>query len=373
MQYLEDFINGREVELLLDCIRVTAGPFHALAGAIRPARMPVAPPSVASAPNIGATGPSKTTTVGHVLSPTNSSVMSPTSQGRLLPSALHTSNNSLATGGSNIQSPQNGAVVSGPGRGTGLVPSSLLPTDVSVVLRSPFWIRIIYRRQFAVDMRCFSGDQVWLQPAPPPRGFGSGIKGSLPCPQFRPFVMEQITTGYGNVDSTSISGPVSGQSSHAGSSAMGGNASQNLVQGANGISSRANAGLPNTTRTGLVNATQTAPAVRVGIPQSVASSNMATGRVIPGMGMVFHPSQRELNAAGYGFSDDGGYGGVWVPLGLGCLKKVLKGTLRYLGVVWLFSQFPGIIKEVLASHLKENEGALLHHDPDTPSLRFYIQ
>jgi mediator of RNA polymerase II transcription subunit 14 len=105
----------------------------------------------------------------------------------------------------------------------------------------------------------------------------------------------------------------------------------------------------------------------------LASNSIASARIIPGMSIGFHPSHRELNTAGYGFSDDGGYGGVWVPLGLGCLKKVLRGTLRYLGVVWLFAQFPNIIKEVLATHLKENEGALLHHDPDTPSLRFYIQ
>jgi mediator of RNA polymerase II transcription subunit 14 len=369
MQYLEEYIDGQEVELLLDCIRVTAGPLHALAGAIRPARMPVAPPSVASVSSLATAGPSKTSMVGHVVSPSNASIISSISQGRILPSSLQPTNN-VATGSSHIQSPQNGAVVSGPGRGTGLVPSSLLPTDVSVVLRSPFWIRIIYRRQFAVDMRCFAGDQVWLQPAPPPRGFGSGIKGSLPCPQFRPFVMEQITTGYGSVDSTSISGAVSGQSGHAGSSGMMGSVSQILAQGSN----RANAGLPNATRAVLTSTSQPSPTVlRVGAPQSLASNSVASARIIPGMSIGFHPSHRELNTAGYGFSDDGGYGGVWVPLGLGCLKKVLRGTLRYLGVVWLFAQFPNIIKEVLATHLKENEGALLHHDPDTPSLRFYIQ
>ena len=39
MQFLEDFINGGEIELLLDCIRLTAGPLHVLSDAIRSARM----------------------------------------------------------------------------------------------------------------------------------------------------------------------------------------------------------------------------------------------------------------------------------------------------------------------------------------------
>ncbi|PHT74903.1 Mediator of RNA polymerase II transcription subunit 14, partial [Capsicum annuum] len=37
-KFLEDFINGAEVASLLDCIRLTAGPLHALAAATRPAR-----------------------------------------------------------------------------------------------------------------------------------------------------------------------------------------------------------------------------------------------------------------------------------------------------------------------------------------------
>ena len=39
MQFLEDFIDGGEVERLLDCILLTAGPLHALSGAIRHERM----------------------------------------------------------------------------------------------------------------------------------------------------------------------------------------------------------------------------------------------------------------------------------------------------------------------------------------------
>lgn len=377
-KYLEDYINGGEVELLLDCIRVTAGPLHALAGAIRPARMPVATTPMA---NLGPGGPVKAIqTVGQVLSPTNPTVTSPPNHGRVLTTGLPGSGNTVS--GNSIQSSQNGAIVSGPGRGTGLVPSSLLPTDVSVVLRSPFWIRIVYRRQFAVDMRCFAGDQVWLQPAPPPRGGGPGTKGSLPCPQFRPFVMEQITTGYSSVESapTAGAGALSGQPAQAGPLGIVSGSVQSLVQVSGGISSRVNTTPVTVTRPGLGNGSQQVPTpLRVGNPGNLLSpqglvplNSMTPGRsIVPGVSMGFHPSHRELNAAGYGFSDDGGYGGVWVPLNF--LKKVLRGTLRYLGVVWLFAQFPGIIKEVLASHLKENEGALLNHDPETPALRFYIQ
>ena len=37
---------------------------------------------------------------------------------------------------------------------------------------------------------------------------------------------------------------------------------------------------------------------------------------------------------------DGGYGGGWVPLA--ALKKVLRGILKYLRVLWLFSQLPDL-------------------------------
>ncbi|KAI5062182.1 hypothetical protein GOP47_0022721 [Adiantum capillus-veneris] len=378
-KYLEDFINGGEVHLLLDCIRVTAGPLHALAGAIRPARMPVATTPITSAANLVLAGSARAIqAVGQVLSPTAPLVTSPSNNnGRVSSAALPGSSNNVPM--SSTQGSQNGEIASGHGRGTGLVPSSLLPTDVSVVLRSPFWIRIVYRRQFAVDMRCFAGDQVWLQPAPPPRGVGLGSKGSLPCPQFRPFVMEQITTGYGSMDASPMAGAavLSAQSSQGGSLGIAGNSVQSLMQG---MPSRVNANTVGVARSGLGSGNPQAPSLlRVGTPGNLLNSqglvplsSMAPGRsIVPGVSMGFHPSHRESNAAGYTFSDDGGYGGVWVPLAF--LRKVLRGTLRYLGVVWLFAQFPDIIKEVLASHLKENEGSLLNHDPETPALRFYVQ
>lgn len=50
-KFLEDFINGGEVASLLDCIRLTAGPLHALAAATRPARAGQA----AVVPGVGST------------------------------------------------------------------------------------------------------------------------------------------------------------------------------------------------------------------------------------------------------------------------------------------------------------------------------
>eukprot|EP00249_Psilotum_nudum_P020133 c27577_g1_i2 orf=1197-3164(+) len=380
VQYLEDYINGGEVELLLDCIRVTAGPLHALAGAIRPARMPMAAASVSTGGS-GVAIPSKVSMaglmLGQVLSPNATAVTSPGNSGR----ALLASGNAVSAVNSSLPTSQTGPIVSGPGRGTGLAPNSLLPTDVSVVLRSPYWIRIVYRRQFAVDMRCFAGDQVWLQPAPPPRGGGSGIKGSLPCPQFRPFVMEQITTGFNSAEPTAISTApaLSMQGGQQVSGGIGGLTS-GLVQASGGNTTRVATSSIGVNRPALGVGSQAAGMLnRVGNlssvlgPQGLVPVNAlgpARG-LVPGTSMGFHPSYRELSAAGYGFSDDGGYGGVWVSLAV--LKRVLKGTLRYLGVVWLFAQFPSIIQEVLASNLKENEGKLLNHDPETPALRFYIQ
>jgi mediator of RNA polymerase II transcription subunit 14 len=61
---------------------------------------------------------------------------------------------------------------------------------------------------------------------------------------------------------------------------------------------------------------------------------------------------------------DGGYGGCWVPLA--ALKKVLRGIL------WLFAQLPELLKEILGSILKDNEGSLLNFDQEQPALRFYV-
>jgi mediator of RNA polymerase II transcription subunit 14 len=101
---------------------------------------------------------------------------------------------------------------------------------------------------------------------------------------------------------------------------------------------------------------------------AVLSSGLPIRRS-PGVGVPAHV-RGELNTAIIGLGDDGGYGGGWVPLV--ALKKVLRGILKYLGVLWLFAQLPGLLKEILGSILKENEGALLNLDQEQPALRFFV-
>ncbi|CAL9162610.1 unnamed protein product [Musa hybrid cultivar] len=357
-KFLEDFINGGEVASFLDCIRLTAGPLLALCGAIRPARIPVP------------------VSVGHSLVQKQNSFMSshglmanPSSTAIQLPSSSPTTTTLMTQLGSH--SLQNAAVLSAAGRGgPGLVPSSLLPFDVSVVLRGPYWIRIIYRKKFAVDMRCFAGDQVWLQPATPPKG-GPAAGGSLPCPQFRPFIMEHVAQGLNALE------PNFSAASHAGGHLGSSNAnvssvSQPLSSSANRISVASSAGI---SRPSSVIANQVGGNInRIGSAM-LASSGLSPGisgvplRISPGTGFPVHV-KGELNAAFIGLGDDGGYGGGWVPLA--ALKKVLRGILKYLGVLWLFAQLPDLLKEILGSILRDNEGALLNLDQEQPALRFFV-
>ncbi|KAJ8770274.1 hypothetical protein K2173_012744 [Erythroxylum novogranatense] len=343
-KFLEDFINGAEVSSLLDCIRLTAGPLHALAAATRPARAgPV--PGVT-----GATGPASSMPKqgGYLLLPVGNSVSSTASTGL--------GNHSL----------HGAAVLAAAGRGgPGIVPSSLLPIDVSVVLRGPYWIRIIYRKHFAVDMRCFAGDQVWLQPATPPKG-GPSVGGSLPCPQFRPFIMEHVAQELNGLDQGFASGqqPVglansSNPNPNSGSQVSSINGNRMNLPNSAAISRAANQ------VTGLNRAGNTVP---VSSNLSTVSSGLPIRRS-PGSGVPAHV-RGELNTAIIGLGDDGGYGGGWVPLV--ALKKVLRGILKYLGVLWLFAQLPDLLKEILGSILKDNEGALLNLDQEQPALRFFV-
>lgn len=360
MQFLEDYINGGEVELLLDAIEVTAGPLHALASAIRPARMAV--PSAGSniRPHSPSAGPSlalkSAGTILNSYSSTSSGLAASAGQGRGMSSCL-----SPIPGVSSIGVPatQAGAMASNTGRssGSGLVPSSLLPTDVSVLLRSAYWIRIVYRGEFAVDMRCFAGDQVWLQPAPPHCGGGKGFGGSLPCPQFRTFVVEHVTLGMNNCETGGGNFAAGSVLSNLGNSSgprLSNQGGALIIRGANTLGNGSGISQPVPSPGG---ATASCGTGRV----AVTSSSLASGLGLRG----------ELNPALVGMGDDGGYGGAWVPLV--ALKKVLRATLRYLGGLWLFAQFPIILKEVLVSTLRENEGALLNHDPEQPALRFFIR
>ncbi|XP_041991440.1 mediator of RNA polymerase II transcription subunit 14-like [Salvia splendens] len=359
-KFLEDFINGGEVASPLDCIRLTAGPLHALAAATRPAR--AAP--VSGLPGITASISSTSKLTGYV-----------SSQGLSSNVNANASQASSGPGGNPGMTPQSGpigshntaavlaaaaaAVARG---GPGIVPSSLLPIDVSVVLRGPYWIRIIYRKKFAVDMRCFAGDQVWLQPATPPK-VGQPIGGSLPCPQFRPFIMEHVAQELNGIDSNfpaaqQALGLPNPNNPNPGSAPQLSGASGNRanLSSAAAISRTGNA-LAALNRIGT--ALPGAPNLHVGSPL----------RRPPGSGVPAHV-RGELNTAIIGLGDDGGYGGGWVPLV--ALKKVLRGILKYLGVLWLFAQLPDLLKEILGSILKDNEGALLNLDQEQPALRFFV-
>ncbi|XP_042986933.1 mediator of RNA polymerase II transcription subunit 14-like [Carya illinoinensis] len=153
---LEDFINGAEVASLLDCIRLTAGPLHAVAAATRPARagpVPGVPGVIAAMSSIPKQARYLTSSLG--LLPGNSA-MNVSQAGFVLvgnPAASSVTSN-LAN-----QGLHGAAMLAAAGRGgPGIVQSSLLPIDVSVVLRSPYWIQIIYRKNFTVDTCCFARD-----------------------------------------------------------------------------------------------------------------------------------------------------------------------------------------------------------------------
>ncbi|XP_039853706.1 mediator of RNA polymerase II transcription subunit 14-like isoform X4 [Panicum virgatum] len=349
-KFLEDFVNVGEVASFLDSIRLTAGPLLALSIAIRPAKMPVTTSGYSSLPkqnNFRAQGQpandSSSTTMQNVCAP-------------LSPSGAHPNNH-------NLQSSMLSATGQG---GPGLVPSPSLPFDVTVVLRGPYWIRVIYRKIFSVDIRCFSGDQVWLQPATPPKA-GPSVGGSLPCPQFRPFIMEHVAQGLNAFEPSYMSARHSGAQLKANANTA--SASQqsapalNRFHGAHGVAiSRPTPSVGNQgfTRAGSA---------------MVASSKFASGiaghpaHLSPGTNLPVHV-KGELSSAFTGLGDDGGYGGAWVPLA--ALKKVLRAILKYLGVLWLFSQFPELLKEILGSVLNENEGALLNLDQEQPALRFFV-
>ncbi|XP_074372576.1 mediator of RNA polymerase II transcription subunit 14-like isoform X1 [Apium graveolens] len=367
-KFLEDFINGSEVAPLLDCICLTAGPLHALAAATRPARAAPVPgvPGVTSS-NFTVPKPS-----GYIPSqgPTNSgtnTVQAPSGLGGNTGASNNTSTSTSTLSTHNLHTAAMLAAVAAAGRCTpGVVPSSLFPIDVSVVLRGPYWIRIIYRKKFAVDMRCYAGDQVWLQPATPPKG-GPSTGGSLPCPQFRPFIMEHVAQELNGLDPNI---PGVQQTAGLGIPSNAGPGSQMSANNGNRVGIPGSAGISRLGPLGNhVNSLS-----RVGNSLSADSTLSVinpglTLRRPPGAGVPAHV-RGELNTAIIGLGDDGGYGGGWAPLV--ALKKVLRGILKYLGVLWLFAQLPDLLKEILGSILKDNEGALLNLDQEQPALRFFV-
>ncbi|KAL9235820.1 hypothetical protein vseg_010554 [Gypsophila vaccaria] len=362
-KFLEDFINGAEVESLLDCIRLTAGPLHALAAATRPARAGQAAIATGVGSTLSASSRQGTHLSGQgLLSGGLPSIMGPTTAGPVATSvAAATTAAAAAASLANHAS----AVLAATGRGcSGIVPSSLLPIDVSVVLRGPYWIRIIYRKHFAVDMRCFAGDQVWLQPATPPKG-GPSVGGSLPCPQFRPFIMEHVAQELNGLEPNLIGGQQTVGASISNTLASSSGAQLAAMNGSRvNLSGAAALSRPGGQISGLNRAGNSLSAP----PNMAAATSLALRRASVG-GVPAHV-RGELNTAIIGLGDDGGYGGGWVPLV--ALKKVLRGILKYLGVLWLFAQLPDLLKEILGSILKENEGALLNLDQEQPALRFFV-
>jgi mediator of RNA polymerase II transcription subunit 14 len=338
------------VASFLDCIRLTAGPLLALGAAIRPARMPV--------------------TVSAAYNPVQKQTGAVPSQG-ILPngsSANHSQPHSAATAGPPTPTVMSHAtMLSAAGRERpGIVPSSLLPFDVSVVLRGPYWIRIIYRKNFAVDMRCFAGDQVWLQPATPPKG-GPSAGGSLPCPQFRPFIMEHVAQGLSALEPNfpPTSGTPNPNTTQPSVLSAPSRANMAASAGMTRPSSGPTLQVQGSIQGGLTRPTSAILAASSGLAGSISG---VPGRLSQG-GLPVH-MKGELNTAFIGLGDDGGYGGGWVPLA--ALKKVLRGILKYLGVLWLFAQLPDLLKEILGSILRENEGALLNLDQEQPALRFFV-
>jgi mediator of RNA polymerase II transcription subunit 14 len=349
MQFMEDFVNMGEVASFLDCIRLTAGPLLALSSAIHPAKMSVSVPagssSVPKQNNILIPGATK----NDLSSTTMQSVLPPPG-----PGTAHFHNN-------NHQS----SMLSATGRGDpGLVPSSSLPFDVSVVLRGPYWLRIISRKKISVDVRCFAGDQVWLQPATPPRG-GPSVGGSLTCPQFRPFIMELVAQGL-NAFEPSMNARNSGAQLKANANTASGSQhsalAPNCFNGTQGVAiSRPTSNIGNQVAASLNRAG--------GATVASKSASGIAAALFPGTNVLSH-MKGDLSTAFTGLGDDGGYGGAWVPLA--ALKKVLRGILKYFGVLWLFSQFPELVREILGSILKDNEGSLLNLDHEQPALRFFV-
>ncbi|KAJ4981644.1 hypothetical protein NE237_032481 [Protea cynaroides] len=365
-KFLEDFINGAEVASLLDCIRLTAGPLFSLAAATRPARAgpasgaPGVTAGLSAIPRLNGFIPTQ-----GVMPSSSSPIVTQAASGPIVNPVTSTVVGQL--GSHNLHAT---AMLAVAGRGgPGIVPSSLLPIDVSVVLRGPYWIRIIYRKHFAVDMRCFAGDQVWLQPATPPKG-GPDVGGSLPCPQFRPFIMEHVAQELNGLEpnfssSQQTVGIVnsSNPNQSSGSQLSATNGSRVNITGSGAISrSTPMAGnqASNINRVGnALMTSQNLLSVSSGLPL----------RRSPATSLPIH-MRGEFNTAFIGLGDDGGYGGGWVPLV--ALKKVLRGILKYLGVLWLFAQLPALLEEILGSILKENEGKLLNLDQEQPALRFFV-
>eukprot|EP00850_Spirogloea_muscicola_P023095 SM000328S12465 [mRNA] locus=s328:100149:110500:- [translate_table: standard] len=291
-KHLREFIDHGEVELLLDALRISTTPLHCLSAALRPLRsahLQYQAQAASKAPSSISAGPPPVAT--------------------------------------------------------------LLPEDASIVIKSPFWSRIIFRKQFAIDMRCYDGDQVWLQPVPPSSsvmergsvGDQGQWWGMLPCPQFRGVITDQIGHTIEALKAREKVGSPEGRRTDAGQAA----AEAGAMASYKGLLS-----LQGSLRSRVVSppAGGRAAAVLRSSGGSIVSS-AAPGLVVSS-------------------GSDSGYAGAWVPTPV--LKRALRGVMRYLGLLWLFFQIPDLINSILGPLLPPKEAALLSHDPEQPALKFFV-
>ncbi|KAL6593314.1 hypothetical protein ACP70R_049067 [Stipagrostis hirtigluma subsp. patula] len=188
------------------------------------------------------------------------------------------------------------------------------------------------------NIQSFSGfcyREVWLQPATPPKG-GPSVGGSLPCPQFRPSIVKHIAQGLNAFEPSFMNARHSGAQLKTNANTASGSqqsaAAPNRFNGAHGIA----VSRPTSTVGNQVAASFNRAGSAMAASSKFASGIVgAPGHFSPGTNLPVH-MKGELNSAFTGLGDDGGYGGAWVPLA--ALNKVLRGILKYLGVLWLFSR-----------------------------------
>ena len=163
---------------------------------------------------------------------------------------------------------------------------------------------------------------------------GRLLGASLPCPQFRPFVTEQVAQLIAaSTATTQSTGAVQQEQQQLGSH----------------LASR---GRQQEWHSSAACASPVTPLLRESVLASLGAAARGTA-----------------HANTVGLSDDGGFGGAWVPLL--CLPAFLRVLLHYLGSVWLFARVPPTLNAVFSAALLPREAGLLSQDSEQPALRFF--
>ncbi|GJP61583.1 hypothetical protein CLOP_g18725 [Closterium sp. NIES-67] len=451
-QYLEECVRMGDAGLLIDAIRLTAAPLHALHSAIRPLRsVSVPPPALLPShhnhhpaplqpqqqqqqqphaqPSHSSGPPHSTASAGAAAStPPATTAAAPEASASAAASA-----STAAAAAANAATAASAAAAAGASRGLmlGATLCTLLPGDISIVPRGPFSFRIIYRHDFAIHMRCFGPDFVWLQPAPPPKTYdlppglvakfpgasaavsaaaaaagsaaasGAGkqavangspgvaagaaaaasgvirgdltLGGSLPCPQFRPFILEQVSLLLSQLDRHAPEPPPAAAAAAAvvatsGPGRLGrtGPVGESLTGGGQPPIGPGNSQQQQQQLQQMQHQHQQQQ-------QEQQQQQQQRAEMLRWQQMAANLAssvRAESHTAMVGLSDDGGYGGAWVPVVL--LKRVLRSMLRYLGTIGLFARFPSVLAAVLGPAMGTREAGLLSQDPEQPALRFFI-